>query len=87
MITFGSFANEIKVDKKKKTDVTACCTQTGSSGSSQTRDYMYVIITICVSGPTQAEARVAACARASKAVTKSLELADVSVDLISKPKN
>lgn len=48
---------------------------------------MYVIITICVSGPTQAEARVAACARASKAVTKSLELADVSVDLISKPKN
>jgi hypothetical protein len=75
-------SNELPI--KEKTNVTACCTQTGSSGTPGTTDYMTVTITTCLGASTHADAKVAACAKASAGVKKSLELADVPVDLILK---
>ncbi len=76
MITFGSFANEIKVDKKEKTDVTACCTMTETRGVQGQAGYTSVTITKCVSASSREAARLAACKNATSAALKTLSFAE-----------
>lgn len=79
------FANEIFISKIKndpKSDTTACCTVTETSGALGTTSYVSVTVTKCFGGKTRSDAYSAACANASsaaKAAVKSLADSQVTI--------